>query len=178
MNERLTLQVYCLDRLPKPVDDFYVAQDKMTKQYGGTLKYDRVDVQDAADLDAVIGRIADENGRLDGLVAAAGIQKVTPALEYPPDAIDEMMSVNYKGVYLSAVSCARQMIKYNCHGSICLIASMSGLIANKGFTSSVYNSSKAAVCQLTRSLAMEWGKVVNGKPIRVNALCPGETSTG
>ena len=124
-------------------------------------------------MDAVIERIARENSRLDGLIAAAGVQKVTPALEYPPEAIMEMMDINYKGVYCSAVSCARQMIKYKTPGSLCLIASISGLNANKGFTSSVYNSSKAAVCQLTRSLAMEWGQVIDGKPIRVNALCPG-----
>lgn len=118
--------------------------------------------------------IADDHRRMDGLIAAAGVQKVVPALDYPTDQILDMLDINYKGVYCSAVSCARQMIKYDCAGSILLVASMSGLIANKGFTSSVYNSSKAAVCQLARSLAMEWGKIVNGKPIRVNALCPGE----
>lgn len=155
------------------MDEFHHCKDRLAELYGGTLNYDHVDVRDAADLEYVISKIADTNGRLDGLIAAAGIQKVTPALEYPPEAINEMMDVNYKGVYLSAVSCARQMIKHNTPGSICLIGSMSGLIANKGFTSSVYNSSKAAVCQMARSLAMEWGKIVDGKPIRVNALCPG-----
>jgi NAD(P)-dependent dehydrogenase (short-subunit alcohol dehydrogenase family) len=91
---------------------------------------------------------------------------------------------NYKGVYVSAVSCARQMIQHKTPGSILLIGSMSGLIANKGFTSSVYNSSKAAVIQLARSLAMEWGQIIppkDGKgpnlPIRVNALCPGNIMT-
>jgi NAD(P)-dependent dehydrogenase (short-subunit alcohol dehydrogenase family) len=70
------------------------------------------------------------------------------------------------------------MIKYNIPGSLLLVASMSGLVANKGFTSSVYNSSKAAVVQLSRSLAMEWGQVIEGgKPIRVNALCPGNILT-
>ena len=137
------------------------------------MYYDHVDVTDAADLDAVIARIAEDHSRLDGLIAAAGVQKVTPALDYPPEAIMEMMDINYKGVYCSAVSCARQMIKYKTPGSLCLVASISGINANRGFTSSVYNSSKAAVCQLTRSLAMEWGKIVDGKPIRVNALCPG-----
>lgn len=88
-----------------------------------------------------------------------------------------MMNINYGGVYLSAVSCARQMIKYGTPGAMCLIGSMSGLIANKGFTASVYNSSKAAVIQLGRSLAMEWGKIVDGKPIRVNVLCPGNIMT-
>ena len=87
------------------------------------------------------------------------------------------MDINFKGVYLSAVSCARQMIKYKTSGAMLLVGSMSGLIANKGFTASVYNSSKGAVIQLGRSLAMEWGKIVDGKPIRVNVLCPGNIMT-
>lgn len=165
--------MYCLDRLSDPDREFYVVQERLGPKYGGLLKYDKVDVRDASNLDRVIGEIAANHGRLDGLIAAAGVQNVTPALDYPPDKIDEMMSINYKGVYCAAVSCARQMIKYKCSGSILLIASMSGMVANKGFTSSVYNSSKAAVCQMARSLAMEWGKIVDGKPIRVNALCPG-----
>lgn len=158
------------------MDEFHDTKDRLAKIYGGTLNYQRVDVIDAADLDYVIQKIADENKGLHGLIAAAGVQKVTPALEYPPEAIMEMMEINYKGVYCAAVSSARAMIKHKTPGSLCLIASISGLNANRGFTSSVYNSSKAAVCQLTRSLAMEWGQMIDGKPIRVNALCPGKVS--
>ena len=107
-----------------------------------------------------------------------------------------MLAINYTGVYLSAVACAKQMIKYKTPGAMCLIGSMSGLIANKGFTSSVYNSSKAAVIQLGRSLAMEWGVIkdfedvdddsvaanlpdvlVRKRGIRVNVLCPGNIMT-
>lgn len=103
-----------------------------------------------------------------------------------------MLAINFTGVYLSAVSCARQMIKYKSPGAMCLIGSMSGLIANKGFTSSVYNSSKAAVIQLGRSLAMEWGVIPEfegikddgvadsrgrKRGIRVNVLCPGNIMT-
>jgi len=169
--------VYCVDRLEKPEQEFIDVQQRLAPMYGGALSYERVDVRDAADVEATISRIADKHSRLDGLIAAAGIQNVVPALDYPPEAINEMLDVNYKGVYLSAVACARQMIKYKIPGSLLLVASMSGLIANKGFTSSVYNSSKAAVIQLTRSLAMEWGKVIDGKPIRVNALSPGNIMT-
>lgn len=112
-----------------------------------------------------------------------------------------MININYTGVYLSAVSTARAMIHHRTPGSICLIGSMSGLIANKGLTSSVYNSSKAAVIQLGRSLAMEWGRIpefedlkqdenrINSnssksrkaserkRGIRVNVLCPGNIMT-
>ena len=102
---------------------------------------------------------------------------LTPGEHPVPLIRPQMMSINYGGVYLAAVSCARQMIKYNIPGSLLLIGSMSGLIANKGFTASVYNSSKAAVIQLTRRLAMEWGQICDGKAIRVSALCPGNILT-
>jgi D-arabinitol 2-dehydrogenase len=83
------------------------------------------------------------------------------------------MDVNYTGVLLSARSCARQMLKYDTPGSICLIASMSGTIANRGFHAPAYNASKGAVIQLARSLAMEWGRA----GIRVNSLSPGHIVT-
>lgn len=90
-----------------------------------------------------------------------------------------MLDVNYTGVYMTATAAARVMMKYKCHGSICLVASMSGLVANKGLLSSVYNSSKAAVIQLARNLAMEWGRPRpdGSGGIRVNALSPGHTLT-
>lgn len=102
---------------------------------------------------------------------------MSKAIDYPAEKINEMMNINYGGVYLSAQACARQMIKYKISGSIVLVGSMSGIIANRGLHSSVYNSSKAAVDQLGRSMAMEWGKVINGKPIRVNVLAPGNINT-
>jgi NAD(P)-dependent dehydrogenase (short-subunit alcohol dehydrogenase family) len=87
---------------------------------------------------------------------ATAIQQVTPALDYSSADIAKMMLVNYTGVFLSARACARQMHKYKIQGSMCLIASMSGTIANRGFIAPVYNSSKAAVVQLAKNLAMEW----------------------
>lgn len=111
--------------------------------------------------------------------AAAAIQEVTPALEYSPDHIAKMLSVNYTGVFLSARACARQMFKYKIDGSICLIASMSATIANRGLLAPVYNSSKAAVVQLAKNLAMEWGPIGpdGSGGIRVNSLSPGHIIT-
>ncbi|KAK5089796.1 hypothetical protein LTR70_006170 [Exophiala xenobiotica] len=186
--------VYCLDRLTEPDASFHETQRRLLASgFDGSLHYKRVDVQDAKDLDWVISEAAAAHGRMDGLVAAAGVQNVTPALEYPPEKIAEMMNINYTGVYLSAVACAKQMIKYKTPGAMCLIGSMSGLVANKGLITSVYNSSKAAVMQLGRSLAMEWGQMkefegvtdasVAGshlghkRGIRVNVLCPGNIIT-
>ncbi|KAK5716972.1 hypothetical protein LTR17_016189 [Elasticomyces elasticus] len=169
--------VYCLDRQKEPTASFYKTQGRVAAEFGGTLHYRQVDVQNAELLDEVIASIAEEHSRLDGLVANAGIQYTKPALEYPPDEVSKMMSINFNGVYFSAVSCAKQMIKYKTPGNMVLIGSMSGLNANKGLLSSVYNASKAAVIQLGRNLSMEWARAVDGKPIRVNVLCPGNIIT-
>jgi len=172
-------KVYCLDRLPEPDEEFKNAKTRADPMSGGSLHYQRVDVRNQQDLEEVIAGIAKDNGRLDGLVAAAAIQQLQPALEYKKQDIETMLDINYTGVFMSATSAAQQMIKYKCPGSIVLVASMSGLVANKGLISSVYNSSKAAVMQLGRNLAMEWGKMDNDgcRCIRVNSLCPGHIVT-
>ncbi|KAK5128560.1 hypothetical protein LTR85_003231 [Meristemomyces frigidus] len=177
--------VYCLDVQNEPSQTFCDAQKSLAKCYDGTLHYRQVDVQEAEQLDLVISAIAEKHSRIDGLVAAAAIQRVEPALTYPPKELRRMMDINFGGVYYSAVACAKQMIKYKISGSMMFVGSMSGRNANKGLTSSVYNPSKSAVEGLGRSLAMEgseltffqWGQIIDGKPIRVNVLCPGNIMT-
>ena len=136
-------KVYCLDRKEKPDDEFLDVQERLAPSFGGAIFYDQIDVRNPENVETVIARIASEHGRLDGLIAAAGIQNVKPALDFTPAEINDMLEVNFHGVYTAAVASARQMIKYECVGSIMLVASMSGLIANRGFPTSVYNSSKA-----------------------------------
>jgi D-arabinitol 2-dehydrogenase len=114
------------------------------------------------------------------LSLAAGVQNPKPALEYPVNEVKQMLDVNYTGVFVAARACANEMYRYKVKdGSICLVASMSGSIANKGLITPVYNSSKGAVVQLARSLAMEWGRTRSDKSggIRVNSLSPGHIRT-
>lgn len=165
--------VYCLDRLESPDPEFMAAKEHGEREFGGLLEYRRLDVRNDAEVNNVFSEIAGNNQRLDGLIAAAGINYLQSALEHSQTALNEVMQINYNGVFNSATAAARQMFNYQQKGSILLIASMSGLIANKGMTSPVYNSSKAAVIQLSRSLAMEWGR----HGIRVNSLCPGHIVT-
>lgn len=137
-------------------------------------------MRDSKSLEGTISRIAAEKGRLDGLIAAAGVQQIKAATEYHRiEEIRDLLDINYSGVFLTATAVAREMKKYKCRGSIVLVASMSGFVANKGLISPVYNSSKAAVIQLGRSLAMEWGKIDEDGSggIRVNSLCPGHIET-
>ncbi|KAL2153851.1 hypothetical protein VTH82DRAFT_2527 [Thermothelomyces myriococcoides] len=172
-------KVYALDRCAEADEQWKEAMERVEPEYGGALLYRQQDVSDTESLDKLIADIAAENGRLDGVVAAAGVQQVTQALDYTPEDVARMMDINYTGVFMTAQSAARQMFKYKTRGSICLIASMSGLIANKGLLSPVYNSSKAAVIQLARNLAMEWSPIREDGSggIRVNCISPGHILT-
>ncbi|KAL3453926.1 hypothetical protein BJX65DRAFT_262229 [Aspergillus insuetus] len=173
-------EVYCLDRLPEPDDEFHAAKARANPDFGGCIHYRQMDVTDDANTEAIMAEIASNKNRLDGLIAAAGVNHVASAVEHSPATVDNVIHINYTGVFRSAVSAAKEMMKRDCQGSILLVASMSGMIANKGMTSAVYNSSKAAVIQLTRSLAMEWSEVdpeTKKGGIRVNCLCPGHIET-
>jgi NAD(P)-dependent dehydrogenase (short-subunit alcohol dehydrogenase family) len=74
--------VYALDRLETPSPDFARVQKRATEELGTKFEYRRIDVTDSAGLNEIVEKIADEHGRMDGLIAAAGIQQETPALEY------------------------------------------------------------------------------------------------
>lgn len=171
--------VYCLDRLEEPDLEFRAVQKRSAPEYCGALYYQRADVRDVDDINEILARIAASKGRLDGLVAAAAINHVEPAIEHSYADITEVLDINYTGVFIAATAAAKQMMRWKCKGSILLVSSMSGLVANKGMVSPVYNSSKAALVQLTKCLAMEWGKIYGDGEggIRVNCLCPGHIIT-
>ncbi|EED13072.1 short chain dehydrogenase/oxidoreductase, putative [Talaromyces stipitatus ATCC 10500] len=165
--------VWCLDRLEKPDNEFNAAKRRTESSYGGSMHYARIDVRDKEHVDSILGEISSQNRRLDGIICSAGINHLHPAIGHSQKALEEVMAINYNGVFNSATAAAKQMFEHKCPGSILLVASMSGLIANKGMTSPVYNSSKAAVIQLGKCLAMEWGR----HGIRVNSLSPGHIVT-
>ncbi|KGO43930.1 Glucose/ribitol dehydrogenase [Penicillium expansum] len=161
-------KVYALDRLEEPAPEFEHIQQR-AKDLGTVLHYRRIDVRDTELLNSVIETIANEEGRMDGLIAAAGIQQETPALEYSAKDSNTMFEVNVTGVFMTSQAVAKQMIRFGNGGSIAMIASMSGTIANRGLICPAYNASKAAVLQLARNLAAEWGTY----NIRVNTISPG-----
>ncbi|XHG00844.1 hypothetical protein AWENTII_004258 [Aspergillus wentii] len=124
-------KVYALDRLEEPSPDFYTIQKRAREELNTELHYRRIDVRDAELLHQVVEEIATAEGRLDGLLAAAGIQQETPALEYTAKDSNTMFEVNVTGVFMTAQAVAKQMIRFGKGGSIVFIASMSGSVANR-----------------------------------------------
>ena len=126
--------VHALDILPIPDrdSDFARVTSRAENELGSSLNYHRVNVRDQKALNDIVGRIADQAGHIDGLIAAAGIQQETSALEYSAEDADKMMGVNVTGVFMTAQAVARQMIQRKQKGSLVLIASMSGTVANRG----------------------------------------------
>lgn len=123
--------MYALDRLPEPSPDFHVIAERAEKELGTSLQYRQVDVRDVPNLNKIVEEIAETHKRVDGLIAAAGIQQETPALEYTAEDANRMFEVNITGVFMTAQAVAKQMIKFGNGGSIVLIASMSATIANR-----------------------------------------------
>jgi NAD(P)-dependent dehydrogenase (short-subunit alcohol dehydrogenase family) len=126
----------------------------------------------AADLANGVATIEMELGALTIAVNNAGIANAGPAESLPIEQWQELYDVNVTGVFLSCQAEARVMLPRR-KGAIVNIASMSGSIVNRGLTQAHYNSSKAAVIHMSKSLAMEWAD----RGIRVNVISPGYTLT-
>ncbi|MDG4893675.1 SDR family oxidoreductase [Mesorhizobium sp. WSM4976] len=129
-------------------------------------------VTSEADLATAIDRLEAELGALTVAVNNAGIAGSEPAETMPLEKWRKVHEVNVAGVFLSCQAEARVMLPRRA-GSIINIASMSGTIVNRGLTQAHYNSSKAAVIHMSKSLAMEWAD----RGLRVNVVSPGYTLT-
>lgn len=127
-----------------------------------------LDVTDSSAVDAAADALVQADGRVDILINNAGIARSETAAQ---DVTDEhwlnVLDVNLNGTFWCARAFGRHMLAAG-SGSIVNIGSMSGVIVNRPQPQSYYNASKAAVHQLTKSLAAEWAP----QGVRVNAVAP------
>lgn len=127
-----------------------------------------LDVTDSGAVDAVAADMVANHGKVDILINNAGIARSETAAE---DVADEhwlnVLDVNLNGSFWCARAFGRHMLAAG-RGSIVNIGSMSAVIVNRPQPQSYYNASKAAVHQLTKSLAAEWAP----RGVRVNAVAP------
>jgi NAD(P)-dependent dehydrogenase (short-subunit alcohol dehydrogenase family) len=127
-------------------------------------------VSDAAAVELAFSATTDRFGGVDVLFASAGIAMNRPTLELTAPEWQRAVDVNLTGVFLCDQAAARRMVPRR-SGVILNVASMYGIAA--AAQRAAYCATKAAVVNLTRALADEWGSL----GLRVNALAPGYVHT-
>jgi len=133
----------------------------------------RVDVSDAAKVDAAIADVARTLDRIDVLVNNAGITgsaAATVCHETPLEEWDRVLAVNTRGPFLCARAVLPVMLAQGA-GHVITVASVAGLIAFPGRCA--YTASKGAALMLARSIAVDYAQA----GIRSNAVCPGFVQT-
>ncbi len=133
---------------------------------GGKAEAHHLDVTDESAIEAVFAAVFARHGRLDVLVNSAGIAIRKPVLELTRADWERVIAVNATGSFLCARAAARHMLGQG-GGRIVNLASIMGFSGGI-FPNASYQTSKGAVVNMTRALAIEWAR----QGIRVNAIAP------
>lgn len=144
---------------------------RVARELGPRCHYVRADVSQEAQVQQLIEGTHARHGRLDCLVNNAGVAGPGGGIaQIQPESWDAMMAVLLRSAYLGMHFAAPIMAAQG-HGSIVNMASVAGFRA--GYGSHVYSAAKAAIMQLTVTVAMELGE----RGVRVNCVCPGAIAT-
>jgi NAD(P)-dependent dehydrogenase (short-subunit alcohol dehydrogenase family) len=139
---------------------------------GGDVLALTADVSSNDEMKTALDRLIDHYGRLDVVVANAGINGVwAPIDDLKPDEFDKTIAVNLRGTYLTLHHAVPHLKRQG--GAIVVVSSING---NRTFTSAgatAYSATKAAQVAIVKQLALELGR----HRIRVNAVCPGQIAT-
>jgi NAD(P)-dependent dehydrogenase (short-subunit alcohol dehydrogenase family) len=137
------------------------------RQSGAKVYEHECDLMDNDAAERIIAAAIVEFGRVDVLVNNAGTNRREPIFEVSRKTWDLISTVDLRLPYELSRAAAKVMVEHGNGGSIIHIGSLNNAIGLEGV--SVYGAHKAALCQLAKSMAIEWAR----HRIRVNALCPG-----
>lgn len=130
------------------------------------------DLTDSAEADKAVTETVSRHGKLDILVANAGISYQSATVDHDDTTWRRVMSINLDGTFYAMRAAGRQMMKQG-GGSIIGISSICGVTSVRPEIHIGYDASKAAVARMCKNLAIEWAKA----GIRVNAVGPAYTKT-
>jgi NAD(P)-dependent dehydrogenase (short-subunit alcohol dehydrogenase family) len=130
------------------------------------------DIRDVAAVEALCDAALAAFGRLDVLLNNAGVNVPKPAEELAPAEWEHVVGTNLSGTWHCCQAAGRIMLRQGT-GCIITICSIHGHVGSYIHQAAAYNASKAALINLTRSLALEWGP----RGVRVNGLSPGPLAT-
>lgn len=137
---------------------------------GGRAITAPTDIRDFAQVDRMVECTVSEFGRIDILVNAAGVALRQPAVEVTEEDFDTVYATNIRGLTFACAAAGKHFLAQE-SGRIINIASLASLIGVPG--RALYGSTKGALAQLTKALAVEWGP----SKICVNAIAPGWIAT-
>lgn len=146
---------------------------EMIEKEGGSAYWISTDVTKESQVENAFSGIMKQSGSIDVVFNNAGICKHRDTFDTSMSDFQEVMDVNVTGPFNVARIAAKMMVDKGIAGNIVNMASMSGYIVNIPQAQCSYNTSKAAVRHMTKSLAVEWAQ----KNIRVNSISPGYVST-
>lgn len=130
------------------------------------------DVADVDQVDALVERTVGELGALDVLVNNAGAAPfLSPVESIRLDGFEKYFRVNFLSALICTRAAAPHLLKHGERASVINVASVAAFVASPGLA--YYSTAKAALVNLTRTVAREWG----GFGVRVNAIAPGWIET-
>ena len=156
--------------LTEGADVFTTGRSPRPPELPAAARYCQADSARGDEVAAAVARAMEQMGAIDILVNNAGVELEKTLLDTSENEWDRVMDINVKGVYLYCRAVIPHM-RASGGGAIINLGSISAFMADPGLAA--YNTSKAAVLGLTRSIAVENGD----GGIRCNAICPGWIDT-